>query len=71
MNQWFYRNFPKAWGRWWASRLMATTACSAWLHAGNTDFTRWQRTKRNALCTAIFMMPRKLPLTITIRRPAE
>lgn len=71
MNQWFYRAFPKAWARWWSARLMATTLCSGWLHAGNPDFTCWQRVKRNALCTAIFFKPGALPLTITTRKHAE
>jgi hypothetical protein len=40
MGQWFFRNFPKVWGRWWAARLLATSACSEWLHAGGADDTR-------------------------------
>lgn len=71
MNHWFYRNFPKMWGRWWSARLLATTACSEWLHAGNPDFTSWQRLKRNALCLVIFLAPGKLPLTVTKQPSAE
>lgn len=65
MNEWLFRKFPNVWGRWWAARLMATTACSDWLHEGNPDFTRWQRFKRNALGLGVFLVPVKLPLTIT------
>jgi hypothetical protein len=71
MNEWFYRVFPKAWARWWSARLLATSACSAWLHADNPDFTRWQRMMRNALCAAIFIIPGALPLTITTRQRVE
>lgn len=71
MNQWFYNNFPRAWGRWWSARLLATTACSKWLHAGNPDFTRWQSTKRNVLCLALFTAPIKLPLAVNKQPSTE
>lgn len=65
VNLWFYKHMPVVWGRWFAARLMATTACSEWLHEGNQEFTGWQRLKRNALCLALFLKPGKLTLTIT------
>ncbi|MFU2936783.1 hypothetical protein ACM7NO_25860 [Pseudomonas aeruginosa] len=71
MNQWFYSHLPKVWGRWWAARLLATTACSEWLHVDNPDFTRWQRVKRNALCLGLFIAPSKLPLSITKKPSAQ
>ncbi|HFH3083596.1 TPA: hypothetical protein ACGJRU_003001 [Pseudomonas aeruginosa] len=71
MNQWFYSHLPKVWGRWWAARLLATTACSEWLHVDNPDFTRWQRVKRNALCLGLFIAPGKLPLSITKKPSAQ
>lgn len=71
MNQWFYCNFPRVWGRWWSARLLATTASSKWLHAGNPDFTTWQRWKRNALCLSFFLLPGKLPLLISKKPSSE
>jgi hypothetical protein len=67
-GEWFYHNAPKVWGRWGAARILATASCAEWLHAGNPDFTRWQRFKRNALSLAIFLAPGKLPLAI-VKRP--
>ena len=64
-NEWFYRNFPRVWGRWWSARLLATTAFSNLLHEGNQDFTAWQCWKRNALCLRLFLLPGKLPLSIS------
>lgn len=71
MMLWFYRHFPRVWGRWWSARILATTICSGWLHAGNPDFTRWQRMKRNALCTVLFAAPGKLPLQINVHKQQE
>ncbi len=65
LNGLFYSYLPKVWGRWWSARLLATTACSKWLHAGNPDFTTWQRWKRNALCLGLFILPGKLPMSIS------
>ncbi|HEK3608662.1 hypothetical protein PAE975_6069 (plasmid) [Pseudomonas aeruginosa] len=65
LNELFYRYLPKVWGRWWSARLLATTACSEWLHAGNPDFTTGQRWKRNALCLGLFILPGKLPMSIS------
>ncbi len=71
MNLWFSRKWPWAWSRWWSARIMATTACSTWLLEGeNSEFTRWQKTKRNALCLALFLMPKKLTITITLSKEA-
>lgn len=64
MHAWLYRNFPKAWSRWWSARLIATTACSKWLHAGNPDFTWWQRVKRNSLALALFCSGEPFPVGI-------
>ena len=71
MTTTFHSLFPRIWGRWWAARLLATTSCSKWLHAGNPTFTRWQRTKRNSLCMLLFLLPCKLPVEITISRQQE
>lgn len=66
MNQWFMRHFPNVWGRWRASRILSTSACSVWLHAGNPDFTMWQQTKWFLLCCALFVLPGKLPLKVKV-----
>ena len=70
MNAWFSKHVPKMWGRWWAARLLATTACSAWLIEKNQDFTRWQRVKRNGTALALFLWPARLPVIINIRQSA-
>ncbi|MGP0171255.1 hypothetical protein ACSVIJ_05155 [Pseudomonas sp. NCHU5208] len=64
LNDLFFRFLPRVWGRWWSARLIATTACSGQLHAGNPEFTTWQSYKRNALCLVLFILPGRLPVSI-------
>ncbi len=71
MMLWLYKHFPLVWCRWWSARILATTLCSDWLQAGNPDFTRWQRIKRNALCTVRFAFPGKLPLKVNVHKQQE
>jgi hypothetical protein len=68
MIAWVGQFYNKAWCRWWAARILATTICSSWLHAGNPEFTRMQLLARNCLRLAIFLTPEKLPLSITLTR---
>lgn len=71
VNQWFADHMPRAWGRWWASQICATTYCTKWLSSDNPELTLWQRMKRNALCLTIFAFAGELPLRVTIQKGAN
>lgn len=61
-NVWTAHHLPWFWGRYWGSRLMATTYYSQQLSEERPEIRGWMNTKRHALGLALFLLPVPLPV---------